>query len=544
MNKTLLSTLIITALGTNFTHAETLDAGSISRQAEQNQPIQPQTVEMPSLAEAVVSTDNTPITVKQVVLSGRTLLSAEQVQPLLDGYTDTTTTFGGLQTLASQVTSIYHQAGYPLATVIVPPQRIENGVVVLQAIEGVVAKIDTLNQSRLSDKTVQGYLTRAIPTAQPLRQTDSERALLLIKDLAGTEGVNYRLAEGEQGTNLVVDLDKASPINSFVQVDNYGGKNTGEWRTRAGLSLNSAFGRGERLSLQGMSSFKGVDYARISADLPVGYRGLTLSAGAGHTRYELGGAFRDLDATGTANTIDVTLRYPVLRSNAQNVWLSLGGEQRKLQDKVNATNTVTDKSLQALYLTLNGHSQSRTLSGAYTQWSLTNTIGQLDIDTPDARNIDAASAKTAGNYHKIAASLSRTQYLSPKFSIQAGVSGQWANKNLDSAEQMSLGGADGIAAYHSNDVSGDIGIIGQLEARYALHPAVSIGAFYDAGITRLRAKPYTTADNIVELHGGGIGLYAQHKGLSLQSKVAWQGSDDTFGDKKEPRWWLNAGWSF
>lgn len=221
MNKTLLSTLIITVLGTNLAHAQTLDAGSISRQAEQNQPVQPQTVETPSLTEAVVSTDNTPIAVKQVVLSGHTLLTAEQVQPLLDGYTDTTTTFGGLQTLASQVTSIYHQAGYPLATVIVPPQRIDNGVVVLQAIEGTVSKIDTLNQSRLSDKVVRRYLDKAIPTGQPLRQADSERALLLIKDLAGTQGASYLLAEGEQGTDLIADLSKAPLVDGFVQVDNY-----------------------------------------------------------------------------------------------------------------------------------------------------------------------------------------------------------------------------------------------------------------------------------------------------------------------------------
>ncbi len=520
------------------------DAGSISRQAEQDIPIQPQTVNLPKLEQTAVSTDNTPIEVKHIQLNGRTLVGLEEIQPTLDKHIGTTTTFGGLQQLARQVTNIYHQAGYPLAQVVIPPQRIENGVVVLQVIEGKIASVNVQNQSRLSDKVAENYLTRAIQPNAPLKQADSERALLLIKDLAGTEGVNYRLAGEEQGTNLVVDLDKAPLVDGFVQVDNYGSKSTGKVRTRAGINLNSPFGYGERISAQGMTSLKGVDYARLSADLPVGYDGLMVSAGVGHTRYDLGGAFKDLEATGTADTVDVGIRYPALRSNNSSVWINVGAEHRKLKDEIGATNTTTHKTLKAIQLGLSGYHQDRLGASGYTQWSLNNTLGNLDIKSADARAIDAVSAKTQGNYHKITGNLGRTQYFTPKFSLYTGVNGQWANKNLDSAEQFSLGGADSVAAYHSNDVSTDLAAVGQIEARYALNSAITLGAFYDVGRAKLQAKPYTDTRNFVNLYGGGIGLYTQYKDFSLQSKIAWQGSDETFSDNKDPRWWLKVGYQF
>lgn len=539
--------LLLTALTINMAlafSAHATDAGTILRDVATQPTVAPATITPLTAQTGDISSDTTPITVSDVVLVGNTLLSAHKVEPHLASIRGTSTTFGGLQSLARTISDEYHKAGYPLATVIIPPQRLENGVVRLQVIEGSIGDVVINNASRVSDKAVKGYLDKSIKTGQPLNQADSERALLLIKDLAGTDNVNYRLQGGNNGTDLVVELDKSRLMDGFVQVDNYGSKSTGEARTRAGVNLNSPFGRGEKLSVQAMSSFKGVNYARMGADVPLGTDGLTASVGVGHTRYDLGGAFKDLDATGTATTVEGGLRYPIKRSNDSNLWVNVNAEHRDLQDKVGATNTVTDKSLKAVQLGLSGYHQHSVGAGAYTQWGLTQTFGSLDIDTPDALAADSISARTNGNYHKINANINHTQYLTPKLSLMTGINGQWANKNLDSAEQMSLGGADSVSAYHSNDVSADMGVIGQVEARYAVLPSVSVSAFYDVGRAKLRAKPYTTQENFINLHGGGVGLYTHYKNLSLQGKVAWQGGHETFNPNKDPRVWVRAGYNF
>lgn len=537
-----LTLLTFGILSANLAHAT--DAGTILRDVATQPTVAPATI-TPLMAETSdISTDTTPISVRDVVLVGSTLLSAHKVEPHLASIRGTSTTFGGLQSLARTISDEYHKAGYPLATVIIPPQRLENGVVRLQVIEGSIGDVVVNNASRVSDKAVKSYLDKSIKTGQPLNQADSERALLLIKDLAGTDNVNYRLQGGQNSTDLVVELDKSRLMDGFVQVDNYGSKSTGEVRTRAGVNLNSPFGRGEKLSVQAMSSFKGVDYARLSADVPVGYDGLTVSAGLGHTTYELGGVFKDLQATGTADTVDVGIKKPLVRTNRHNVWASSSLEHRDLQDKVNSTNTVTDKSIKAVHFGFNGYHQDSVLTGGYTQWGIDSTIGKLNIDSADAKAIDGVSARTNGFYHKISANIARTQYVTPKLSLNLSTNGQWANQNLDSAEQLSLGGADGISAYHSNDVSADIGVIGQTEVRYALLPNLTVSGFYDVGRAKLRAKPFLDGKNWTEMQGGGVGIYTNYKNLSLQSKVAWQSSSDDVNTQKNPRVWAKIGYQF
>lgn len=186
------------------------------------------------------------------------------------------------------------------------------------------------------------------------------------------------------------------------------------------------------------------------------------------------------------------------------------------------------------------------LAGGQSQWGMTYTLGQLRLNSADNHALDSVSAKTAGVYHKVQTNLSHTQYLFPKLSLTLATQAQWTNKNLDPAEQMSLGGADKISAYHANDVSADVGLIGQVEVRYALLSNLALSGFYDVGRAKLRANPYTTDTNIISLHGSGVGLTANYQGLSLQGRVAVQDITQAIKDKNkdELKWWVKAGYYF
>lgn len=545
--KTNMPIILFSIIGLSVsTYADTIpNAGSLSRQIDNQQQNLPQTINEINQPQSKISKDNTPIAISNIQLTGNRLLSLTQLQPLLDKYTGQTTTFGGLQQLSNQINHAYQQAGYPLVKVVIPPQRLENGEVKLLIVESKINKMDIDNKSRVADQVVKDYLNQQIKLGYTLNQQDSERALLLVKDLAGTSDVTYQLSGHKDGTKLNVELESASLLDGYVNIDNYGGDSTGKWRTRAGLNINSAFGKGERLSIEAMSSFKGLNNANISGAIPLGKQGLTATAKAEHTEYELAGDFKDLNATGSSNTVNLGLRYPVMRSNKSNLWLTGVGEYKDLTDEVGATKTTTDKSLKAFKLGLNGSYRDNWLNGGYTQWNFENTIGNLSIDSADALAIDKSSAKTDGNYYKINTSVNRIQYLNPSFTLIGGLQGQWANKNLDSSEQMGFGGANAISAYNNNDVSADMGIISNLELRYNINPNIAVSAFYDVGKAKLRKNPYTQADNNINLHGGGIGLYSQYKNLSLQSKVAWRTDDKLNKDNDDkPTVWVSAGYHF
>ena len=64
------------------------------------------------------------------------------------------------------------------------------------------------------------------------------------------------------------------------------------------------------------------------------------------------------------------------------------------------------------------------------------------------------------------------------------LSAQVASRNLDSSEQLYLGGATAVRAYPQGEGSGDRGALGTLELRYHTNvPGLTLSTYFDAGHT-------------------------------------------------------------
>lgn len=493
------------------------------------------------------STDTTPITVSSVVLQGNRSVGTATLQPLLDSYVGTTT-LDGLHDLARQIEGYYQSAGYPLVSVIVPPQTIDGGVVVLQVIEGTIDTIALHNHSLVNNNTVQRLLHSHIKTGTTLSQQNSDKATALLKQLSGVGEVQQSISTDGTKTALVATLTASPRLTGAVQVDNYGSASTGQVRVNANATINSPMGLGDELSIQAMTSFKGVHHAKADIKVPTGQHGMRITAGLGHTRYELGGSFKDLNAKGTAQTANIGIRYPIKSSSDSPIWLAISADNKNLSDTIAATSTNTNKTIKSLSTTINGTSPTKLFNGSGSlSYALTGTLGNLTINSDDAKAIDRLSAKTQGTYFKTSADISHTQFVGQKLSVITALNGQWTNKNLDASEQISLGGSSGVSAYHSNDFSADSAVIGKIEGRYAFSPYLSVGGFYDVGKAKLRQNPYLTGDNNLNLHGGGVAIYANYKTLSAQAKVAWRGNRDGNTNNTastSPMTWLQIGTRF
>lgn len=129
-------------------------------------------------------------------------------------------------------------------------------------------------------------------------------------------------------------------------------------------------GYGERITLDGMTSFKGVNHAHLGLSLPIGTQGNKLSANVSRTQYDLGGQFKDLKATGYANTLDLAISRLLINQADHSLAIEGGVQYSRLQDTIATTNTTTHKTNQAAQLTLSGQLQDNIGAGAYTNYSL------------------------------------------------------------------------------------------------------------------------------------------------------------------------------
>src|SRR5580693_3670105 len=116
-------------------------------------------------------------------------VSTAQIQKLLAGYINRDLAPADLRQATDSIAKLYHRSGW-LARVLVPRQRVENGVLLIQVIEGRLGKIVFSNDTNVKalhvspQRIVDRVQARLTPGAS-LSQDDLTRGVLLAGDLPG-----------------------------------------------------------------------------------------------------------------------------------------------------------------------------------------------------------------------------------------------------------------------------------------------------------------------------------------------------------------------
>jgi hemolysin activation/secretion protein len=141
------------------------------------------------------------------------------------------------------------------------------------------------------------------------------------------------------------------------------------------------------------------------------------------------------------------------------------------------------------------------------------------------------------------------------------IAGQFATQNLNSAEQLYLGGPYGVRAYPVAQSGGAQGGVATIEYRRLLPQNLTLSAFFDAGMIEQYKNTYpgwqglTNAPNVYSLMGAGLGLKWLSGRWNVAGTVAWKvGTNplynqygqpvNTDGTKTQPRGWITASYSF
>ena len=235
-------------------------------------------------------------------------------------------------------------------------------------------------------------------------------------------------------------------VTGSVEADNGGSRYTGEYRGGATADINNLLGRGDVAGFRPLTSGHGLVYGRASYQAQFG----KATVGVAYTalEYHLGKEFAPLQAHGTAQIASIWGSYPLIRSRNTNLYALIGFDARAYEDKVDSTAppTVTDKRAHVWIGSLYGNHRDRLGAGGVSSFSLTYSAGDLDIRTPAALAIDAATARTDGNYGKLAlAPRDCTKHHGPLLTY-AGIYGQFASNTWTSRKRWA-GGPYAVRAY-------------------------------------------------------------------------------------------------
>jgi hemolysin activation/secretion protein len=449
-----------------------------------------------------------------------------------------------LRAMAARISAFYHQRGYFLAQAYLPAQEISGGSVTIAVIEGRYGKVglDAGRSSGVAQGILKGLDSGDIVTAAPL-----ERRLLLLSDLPGST-VRSTLAPGSVvGTSdLAVELTPGRLISGSVEADNAGNRYTGTYRGGGTVNINNPTGGGDLLSLRILASTGGLAYGRVAYQAPIA--NLTLGVAYSHIRYELGREFKGLDADGTADIASVYASYPLVRSRDVNLYALGSLEAKWFEDRIGLVSSRSNKKSRVATIGLSGDSHDDFGGGGWTNVSGGFSYGDFDIASPLERAVDALTARRDGGFGKVDFAAARLQTVSGPLSLYGSVRGQLAFDNLDTSEQMELGGAYGVRAYPEGESYGDQGYIATAEARLTLSRWVDSFpgqlqaiAFVDVGEVQYAHDAWFTGSNHAHRSGVGGGLsWAAPEGFLLKASYAHRLGDQrvTSGPDHKGRFWF------
>ncbi len=443
--------------------------------------------------------DGTEILVTRIVTNSSEVLSPEEIRTITGGYEGKRITIRGLSEIVNKINDLYRAKSNVIAKAILPPQKVENGVVNIQLIEAKIGALKVENNKY----TRSGYFLSGISqqSGELIRVDALERDLQFFN---GTNDVSMtvELKPGREvgQTDLTLKVLEPKNYNLLIFTDNAGREATGLYRIGAFLSDYSVLGYRDALTLGGIWA-NGTLGRSASYNIPVSPYGTRFGVSYDYSTINiLPGTFQSVDVAGDSSDLGLTLRQPLLVRERTKVGAHLGFHVKKSATEFAAV-TVSSVRGETYNLGLDFTSFG---SGGYWYASAIATTGLY------TNGVDK-------DFFKGNAIVIRQQALAESVLGIFRAGGQFSDTDLlPSAEQFQLGGVSTVRGFPEGLLSGDDGYLLSAELQFpfffrelggiALKDMLRNYAFIDHG----GAFPFKGAGNSITsndyLTGAGFGV--------------------------------------
>ncbi|PKN23566.1 MAG: ShlB/FhaC/HecB family hemolysin secretion/activation protein [Betaproteobacteria bacterium HGW-Betaproteobacteria-18] len=405
-----------------------------------------------------------------IEVEGATVYSREQLLPLWQEFLGKEISLLQVYRIADAITAKYRNAGYILSQAIVPPQKIEGGIVHIKVIEGYVNEVVIEGDVQARSGLFREWAEK-IKASRPLDNAVLERYSLLANDLAGVKVSTVlkpsATAPGASDLVLAVTTDKALGANATV--DNRGTKTSGPVQYSAGLTANSLLNLFERTSVNysTTSDFRALRYFSVNHDEVLTSEGTKLSLTASQSLTRPDDYLEVYEIKGDSVSAGFTVGFPLLRSRSQNFTLAGGFTLRNSQTDTLGQLQSHDR-IRELVATMN-YDLADTYGGVNMAtlgfYQGMNILNATEPGSPNLTRVDGHS-----DFSKLTAYLSRKQELGHNFSLEVAATGQYAFMSLLSSEEFGYGGSQFGRAYDSSEITGDSGMAARAELQYTGSP--------------------------------------------------------------------------
>jgi hemolysin activation/secretion protein len=253
------------------------------------------------------------IIVERFEFVGNTVIADEDLAAATAAYVNRPITLDELFESRAAATQVYIDAGYVTSGAFIPPQPIQDGVVVMEIVEGQLEAIEVRNNQRLRDRYIRSRL--ALGAGVPLNVNDLLEQLQLLQLDPRIQTLTAELSAGPAfGTSrLTVDVVEANTFNVTGTLDNRRSPSVGEFRQRLELREINVSGAGDTLILS-YARTDGSEALEGRFRIFLNPQGGTLEAATGVSLAAVTERpFSQLNVESEANFVELTYRQPLIQ---------------------------------------------------------------------------------------------------------------------------------------------------------------------------------------------------------------------------------------
>ncbi|MCS6294936.1 MAG: ShlB/FhaC/HecB family hemolysin secretion/activation protein [Nitrospira sp.] len=413
--------------------------------------------------------------VHDIHVTGSTVFSDTELAEVTAPYRNRDLTTEDLEKVRLALTLLYVNKGYLTSGAVIPDQDVTFGTIVIQIVEGTLARIDVEGNEWFRSSYLRDRVARGLST--PLSIHPLQERIQLLQQDPRIERVNAELKPGDiRGESVLnVRVKDANPFRAWLEFNNYQTPTVGAERGLATVAHQNVTGHGDQFMFTYGRS-RGVNpIIDTSYSLPLNSYETTFTAYYRRNAFlVVENPFRTLDLNVDSQVIGIALRQPVYRTVTDEFAVTLTGEHLYLK----TTSAFDAPGLPSLFIPGSSTTGVATVSALrfsqeYTHRSPSLVFAALSRVSVGLDVLGAtinSGPLPDGQFVSWLGQAQIVKRLDDWWGVQllGRVAAQVASDRLFPLEQMPLGGRFSVRGYRENTLVRDDAVLASFESRFPL----------------------------------------------------------------------------
>ncbi len=464
----------------------------------------------PGTAPVAPAAPGPRIMVREIRLSGNTTFTSEELAQVTAPFVGRAVTMVDLEAARRALTLHYVNRGYVNSGALIPDQKIENGIVRMEIIEGALADIDISGNERLRSAYVADRLR--LGAGPPLNLNALQEQMQILLQGPFIKRINAELAPGDRPgeARLSAQIEEGPRYRNSFAIDNDVSPSLGELHGVYRGAVYNLTGRGDVLTGQ-VDLARGLSEVSLNYGIPLNANDLTMDVYLRLSETEVvEDPFGALDIEGEGRTLALRLSQPLLRTPNQQFTLAGGLDLRQ------SSSTLLGAPFSFSPGVPSDGEVKLSVLRFIQDWNMRSRTRVFAVRSTFSLGIDAFDATTNGGdlpSGEFFAWLAQLQFLQ-RFGengneLFARLDAQWTDDPLFGPEQFAVGGLYSVRGYRKNLEVRDKGYSGTLELRLPVlrdetgQVKFALIPFFDIGSTWFNERDTPDPETVSSV---GLGL--------------------------------------